>query len=395
MSITRTYPWTQSDINWNSTSYNIMVKLSDDAERVEGEREKLYKQYLEETLSEQDLLELLNNNNYNYTKAFFNYQYQPEGKLSRDISDDDFFNLQRAWDDLISNHQDVIGLSVGLDALDQAFESNIVAREFDYAKGNYVERRVGIGYDNQEFKALLEDFLDKRKIQYDKIEIQNSDIDLYNSSIKADIYFKYKNKAGEEKNAAPPLEVKTGIDSNYQLSHFDLGGFSNEAFKANDKQAYNTLIDNLQENFRDYIKDYQIRNAGDNIDQFLVEWAIKYIDWRLRAASFPVFRSDDYAALNLSSEIIKGFWENPLGTIEYVLHQFAKYDTLNRRNRKFETIQAEKVRKAFGTNIDNYIFNREELDQAILADETLLDDLVKRGIKIAPYFNMRVWYGKK
>lgn len=196
------------------------------------------------------------------------------------------------------------------------------------------------------------------------------------------------------------LEAKRGVQNNYINSNFHLGKFSSTGLSINDNKVYDDLIDKLQNSFH-YFLIYGTIGRSVNleiIDGIYLEWACQYIIWRLKNY-FPIFISGNSYDMNFSSEIIKGFMDNPGGKIEVLLKNMLDFVDLNttgisKNNLYKSTLFDYENKNKEGQNYNQDTWDSYDFKKINYINLQSWGNLIKKHIKISPLFKADVWYGK-
>lgn len=346
-----------------------------------------------------------------YIKTLYNKMYQPSSTpASRSMptkqldtvllsnSETLVKSLSQIYSGWLSRNGSV--RDIGAMALYKSLQKNIKNADITFALGNYGELKVLEG-----LAKGIQDFTNTKKKNKDsvitKATVIDSDAQDYSYQVKydigLDIDYNYDTKIN---NLHLPIEVKSGrngVQKNYLASKFHFGEVSDTAFTFDRKDGiYEELIDSLQKSFQHYVTSGELsdRLIRKNMYQMMIELAIQFIQWKL-SNNFPLFVSDTLYNVNLSSEIIKGFMDNPGGTVEYILYDIFSFVDLgiNSSNNNIRYVTSvyddTKRRQSYNTNWKTGERNWED----IKAYKKTTQDILSRT-RITPRFKAHIWYGK-
>lgn len=322
-----------------------------------------------------------------YIKLFYKTFFIPgEGVGSNTIPIKMIDSLKQAiWDSLEPFVDDGTIDEIGLNALKKEIEQNIGNQDWDYAKGNYAELRVLEGLARG--LSTIEGW---------KIQLKDTSPKNFGESIKYDIKFTMDFPNNPDVGFDLPIEVKKGVQSDFTKSKYHFGSFSDTGMTLN-RDIYKDLIKALQDTFKDFIQNgnaIDINNINEAVQKILVGWAVEYIAWRLKAAQFPIFVSDNKKSINLSSEVIRGFCNNPGGYLDIIIKDLINFvgitNQLSSNSRNVYSSAQEdwghrllqRYSDKAWTKVGSYINHYKNLD-----------DLFDK-ITVMPQFEAHVWYGK-
>jgi len=322
-----------------------------------------------------------------YIKLFYKTFFTPEEDVGSNTIPIKMIDSlkQVVWDSLEPFVDDGTIDEIGLNALKKEIEQNIGNQNWDYAKGNYAELRVLEGLARG--LSTIEGW---------KIQLKDTSPKNFGESIKYDIKFTMDFPNNPDVGFDLPIEVKKGVQSDFTKSKYHFGSFSDTGMTLN-RDIYKDLIKALQDTFKDFIQNgnaIDINNINEAVQKILVSWAIEYIAWRLKAAQFPIFVSDNKKSVNLSSEVIRGFCNNPGGYLDIIIKDLINFvgitNQLSSNSRNVYSSAQEdwghrllqRYNDKTWTKVGSYINHYKNLD-----------DLFDK-ITVMPQFEAHVWYGK-
>lgn len=346
-----------------------------------------------------------------YIKTLYNKMYQPsstpssrympqtnlDATLLKDGSTliNSLLQIYPRWIGKNGTIQDIGALAVY-----KSLKKNVKNADTHFALGNYGELKVLEG-----LAKGIQDFTNSQKKNKNSVitnaNVIDSDVQDYSYQVKydigLDIDYTYNTKMN---NLHLPIEVKSGrngVQKDYLTSQFHFGEVSDTAFTFDRKNGiYEELIDSLQKSFQHYVTSGELsdRLIRKHMHQMMIDLAIQFIQWKL-SNNFPLFVSDTLYNINLSSEIIKGFMNNPGGTVEYILYDIFSFVDLgiNSSNNNIRYVTSvyddTKRMQAYNTNWLTGERNWED----IKAYNKTTKDILSRT-RITPRFKAHIWYGK-
>lgn len=337
-----------------------------------------------------------------YIKLFYTYFYQPSQRVSSGaVAEGNIYQQAEHILDTLNLDSTIftnIGKQIGAQALIEYLDENLNKGSFHFARGNYGELRVLEGLYNSAKQVLK----NKANNHIKAIALKDTDDRKFGESIKYDILLTVKPEAATKINTLSiPIEVKSGrrgIDQNFRHSNFYLGTVSDTAFDMNKKTGiYQQLIESLQDAFLYFLDSNQISTTKIDsvIQQMMIETAIQYIYWRLQN-NFPIFVSDKIKNgqpyINLSSEIIRGFLEDPGGTVIYTLKDVFRFVDLDSSLAFVKGQRGVRAWNEAGILIEEYQRNSQEwqaIDYQLLSNTEVLN----RSVKVSPQFKATIQYG--
>ena len=346
-----------------------------------------------------------------YIKTLYNKMYQPSStpssrympkeKLDSALSLESktlMKSLSQIYSGWLSKNGSV--RDIGALAVYKSLQKNVKNAHVDFALGNYGELKVleGLAKGIQDFTNSTGK---NKKSVITNAAVIDSDAQGYGYQVKydigLDIDYTYNTKTN---NLHLPIEVKSGrngVQKNYLTSKFHFGEVSDTAFTFDRKNGiYEELIDSLQKSFQHYVTSGELsdRLIRKNIYQMMIELAIQFIQWKL-SNNFPLFVSDTLYNVNLSSEIIKGFMNNPGGTVEYILYDIFSFVDLginsSNNNIRYVTSVYDETKRMQEYNT-NWLTGERNWED-IKAYKKTIPDILGRT-RITPRFKAHIWYGK-